>query len=124
MENTALSVKLLFSDEDNLIRILACEGYLNLETYKILTNAMMRLLENRFYRIVVDLSGAEYISSSGWGAILGNIETVRAAGGDIRLAAMTPEVKFVFEALELSSILKYYATVEGAVKSFDRSSSD
>jgi anti-sigma B factor antagonist len=118
MENTALSVKLSFSDEDNLIRILSCDGYINLETYKILAGAMMRLLENRFYRIVLDLSGTEYISSSGWGAILGNLETVRAAGGDIKLAAMNPEVRFVFDALELDNLLKHFNTVEEAVKSF------
>jgi anti-sigma B factor antagonist len=118
MENSVFSVKLSFADDENLIRIVICDGYLNLETYKIFTAAIHRLLESRFYSIVVDLSGTGYISSSGWGAFLGSIETVRAAGGDIRLAAMRPEVEFVFDALELDNVLKNFPTVQEAVSSF------
>jgi anti-sigma B factor antagonist len=107
--------------EDDSIRILQCEGYLNFETYDYAREILSRLFRSGIHKIVFDLQEIKYVSSSGWALFLGPMEAARSSGGDIKLAAMTPEVKFVFDALELDNILTLYDTVEDAVASFKKS---
>ena len=120
MENVPLTVRQSFDREDDSIRIIILDGYLNFETYEVAKINMNRLLENRLYRIVVDLSETKYISSSGWAVFLGVLGAVQANGGDIKLAAMTDGVKFIFDALELNNVLKNYDTVKEAVEAFKK----
>jgi anti-sigma B factor antagonist len=106
--------------EDDTIRILQCEGYLNFDTYDQVKNIMARLFRSGIYKIIFDLQEIQYVSSSGWSVFLGPLETTRSSGGDIKLAAMPDQVKFVFDALELESIIKLYDTVEDATAAFKR----
>jgi len=120
MENTTLNVRQSFDPLDESIRILNFDGYLNMETYDIARINLNRLLENGLYKIVVDLSETKYISSSGWAIFLGSLGAIQAAGGDLKLAAMTDEVRFVFDALELEYVIKAYGTVQSAVDAFKK----
>lgn len=106
--------------EDDSIRILQCEGFLNFETYEYVRGILATLFRNGIHKIIFDLQEIKYISSSGWSVFLGTLEPIRSSGGDIKLAAMPEQVKFVFEALELENIIKLYDTVEDAVKAFKK----
>jgi anti-sigma B factor antagonist len=77
------------------------------------------LLAKREYRIVVDLTHVEFVASAGWGAFTAEFRNVRKAGGDIRLAAMSPDVQDVFFLLELDSFINAYETVDEAIASFE-----
>lgn len=77
------------------------------------------LLSRNHYRIVVDLTSVEFISSAGWGAFTAELRRVRDNGGDIRLAGMNPDVLDVFLLLELDSFINAYDTVDDAILSFD-----
>jgi len=104
--------------QDDSIRILNCEGYLNFETYDYAKEILARLFRNKLYKIVFNLENISYVASSGWAIFLGNLEVARQAGGDIKLAAMPQQVKFVFDALELNNVIEFYETVEDAVNAF------
>ncbi|HDQ26338.1 MAG TPA: anti-sigma factor antagonist [bacterium] len=106
--------------DDDTIRILACEGYMNFETYDYAMDIVNRLIQHGINRIVFDLSEVEYISSSGWAVFLGPSNTARSFGGDVKIAAMKDQVKFVFEALELNNVIESYDTVEKAVAAFKK----
>ncbi|HPD19197.1 MAG: STAS domain-containing protein [Candidatus Goldbacteria bacterium] len=107
--------------QDDSIRILNCEGYLNFETYNYAKEILSRLFRSNLYKIIFNLENISYIASSGWAVFLGNLEVARQAGGDIKLAAMPQEVKFVFEALELENVINNYETVEDAINAFLKS---
>ncbi len=77
------------------------------------------LLSRNHYRIVVDLTSVEFISSAGWGAFTAELRRVRDNGGDIRLAGMNPDVLDVFLLLELDSFINAYDTIDDAILSFD-----
>ncbi|MDZ7306526.1 MAG: anti-sigma factor antagonist [candidate division KSB1 bacterium] len=79
------------------------------------------LLAHDNYRIVVDLTNVEFISSAGWGAFTAELRRVRDNGGDIRLAGMNPDVLDVFLLLELDSFINAYDTVDDAILSFGHS---
>jgi len=59
-----------------------------------------------------------YISSAGWGIFISEIKRIRRNGGDIKLAAMSPEVREVFDLLEFGNILKPYESASDALRDF------
>ena len=75
-------------------------------------------MEQKKYKIIVDLAGVDYISSAGWGIFISNIREIKAHEGDIKLARMIPSVYEIFELLEFDSILKAYDNIEKAKADF------
>ena len=114
--------KLIISEEragaDNSLTLLTLSGTIETTNASGLEETLARIINERCYRIVVDLSGVKYISSAGWGIFISEIKRIRRNGGDIKLASMTPEVREVFELLEFNSILKPFNDKESAVMDF------
>ena len=57
-------------------------------------------------RVVVDLSGTEFMDSSGLGALIGALKIARAAGGDLRIAAAGEQVRMVLQLSNMDRILR------------------
>jgi anti-sigma B factor antagonist len=66
-------------------------------------------------RIVLDLSGCEFMDSSGLGAVIGGLKTARQAGGDLRIASLTPQVATVLQLTNLDRVLRPYESVTEAL---------
>jgi anti-anti-sigma factor len=64
--------------------------------------------------VVVDLSGVEFMDSSGLGALVGGLRATRAAGGDLRIAQAGPQIRTVLELTTMDRVLQPHATVEDA----------
>ena len=71
-------------------------------------------------KLVLDFHGLEYISSAGLGVLMGLIEEVRAAGGDMKLAALPEKIFHVLDLLGFPMVFQIFPTVAEAVKAFDR----
>lgn len=70
-------------------------------------------------QVVVDLSKADFMDSSGIGILIGGLTSVRRSGGDMRLAGMTKRIRNLFLITKLlGSVFDDYETVEAAVSSF------
>ncbi len=104
------------------VSVLKVSGYLDTTTASELETALSGLLGKQEFKIVVDLSGVNYISSAGWGIFIGEIKEIRHKGGDIKLAGMSGDVYEVFQLLEFNSILEAFATAVEAIASFDGAS--
>lgn len=100
------------------VSILKVSGYLDTTTAGELETSLYGLLERSIYKIVVDLSGVNYISSAGWGIFIGEIKRIRNHGGDLKLSGMVGDVHEVFQLLEFHSILEAYPTSQEAVAAF------
>jgi anti-sigma B factor antagonist len=68
--------------------------------------------------LVLDLSGVEFMSSAGLRAILASTQEARNAGGDVRLASGSKNIKRVLDFSGFTKIMKYFETVAEAVQSF------
>ncbi len=114
------SISISFSrpEENPDISIISVKGYVDTTTSAELEESLKRLLKKGRYNIVIDLEGVNYISSAGWGIFISEIKEIRENGGDLKLAAMIPDVYEVFELLEFQTILESYDSVEEAVRSF------
>lgn len=70
-------------------------------------------------KIVIDLSKADLMDSSGIGEMISALTSMRNAGGDMRLAALRSRLRNVFLMTRLlGSVFEDYETVDEAVASF------
>jgi anti-anti-sigma factor len=67
-------------------------------------------------KLVVDLSGVDYISSAGLRSFLLLGKRVKAAGGTLALSGMQGMVRDVFDMSGFATIFPVYATIEEAVE--------
>ncbi len=103
------------NSELTMVRV---DGVIDTMTASELERVMNTLLEQKKYKIIVDLAGVDYISSAGWGIFISNIREIKAHEGDIKLARMIPSVYEIFELLEFDSILRAYDNIEKAKSDF------
>ncbi|MDZ7369666.1 MAG: STAS domain-containing protein [candidate division KSB1 bacterium] len=94
-------------------------GYIDTNTSPELQKRLDQTIERGNYQLVIDLSDVKYVSSAGWGVFVSEINRVKEKGGDLKLAAMNPEVQEVFEMLEFHRILSAYEFPDEAILDFD-----
>lgn len=81
---------------------------------------LLSLIEQGHRRLVVDLSDVSFIDSSGLGALVSALKTLKRSdnGGDVRLARVQAPVVSLLEIIRLNRVFTTYATVEQAVQSY------
>lgn len=102
---------------DDEIALLVLDGYID-STTAVQLRKEIEHFGRKIVRFVINFAGVEYVSSAGWGVILARIREFREQKGDIVFVKMSDEVHSIFELLELSQIIKYFPTVEEALKHF------
>ena len=76
------------------------------------------LLQDDVKKVVLDLGKVKWINSSGLGALIAAMTSIKNKGGDLRLANVTEKVESVFMITQLIKVFKTYETVDRAVASF------
>ncbi len=113
MEGLTISV----SDKGD-VKVITCKGFIDTTTSQELENTLSNLLQKHHYKIIIDLSDIDYISSAGWGIFVSEIKNIRKNKGDLKLVNMKPEVMEIFELLDFTNILEYYKDIDEALKKF------
>ncbi|HSI36887.1 MAG: STAS domain-containing protein [Phycisphaerae bacterium] len=80
-----------------------------------LSKALGAVLESRPELVVVDLSGATYLSSIGMGALLRFANRLAEVGAKLRLAAVPKMVASLLQRCRLDTAFEIRATVDEAV---------
>ena len=94
------------------------QGRLDYLSANDVRQALVGAIEAGWPRLVVDLSAVDFVDSSGLGALLGGLKAARAAGGDVRLAAVPEQARVVLSLTTLDRMFRTYATVEEAVADY------
>jgi anti-sigma B factor antagonist len=81
-------------------------------------NKIYSLLQEGFTKIVVDMKGVRWISSTGLGTLIAALTSVRNKSGDLRLANITEKVESLFAITQLVKVFKTYETVDRAIASY------
>ena len=108
--------KILKEKVEEGIVILTVQGFLDAHTFEELEKTINDLFDGGVYRLAVDLSGLDYISSAGAGVFIGAIGTAQENDGNIILMRPSPNVKEVFDLLGLSQIFTFKETRDEAIK--------
>ena len=82
--------------------------------------ALLQLIESGHHRLVVDLGDVHFVDSSGLGALVSALKTLKLlkGEGDIRLANVQPPVVALLEVIRLHRVFASYPSVDLAVQSF------
>jgi anti-sigma B factor antagonist len=105
--------------EDNGICILALSGRLVFgQESNGLRSTVDNLLSSGVNRIVINLEHANYIDTTGLGALLETQRTTKAQGGRLTLCNLGPNFKQALEFARLLRIFETFPTEAAAVQSF------
>jgi anti-sigma B factor antagonist len=83
-----------------------------------LVGELAPMLEPQRPRIVLDCSRIKRIDSAGVEALLHCLEEAMKRDGDLKLAAVSPESKVIFDLMRLDGIFEMFTTPEEAIHSF------
>jgi len=101
------------------ISILKLSGYLDAHTAPELENCIEDCMKNSNYKLVVNFSGLDYISSAGLGVFMSHIEELRQNGGDIKMSEMKPKVFSVFDLLGFPMLFDIMTNQDEIIKLFN-----
>jgi len=79
------------------VMIVLPTGRLDAPSSEELKADMERLIGEGWRKIVANLEGVDYISSSGLRVMLSALKKLRSLGGDLKLASLRPYVRESFE---------------------------
>jgi len=80
--------------------------------------AALAELGDQFDRIVVDFGNVSFLDSSALGAFVALLRRLTQRGGSLRIAALRPSVKMIFEVTRLDRVFASAATVDEALAAF------
>lgn len=82
--------------------------------------ALLQLIDVGQHRLVVDMGDVHFVDSSGLGALVSALKTLKLikGEGDIRLANVQPPVVALLEIIRMHRVFTSYPSVEQAVQSF------
>lgn len=104
------------SKNDN-ISVVQIEGRLDTTNYSELETQLSALLEKNEVNILLDLSGLEYVSSSGLRIFLMFLKKIKAANGRFMLSGMSKDILEVFEISGFVNIFEIFENQDAALKS-------
>ena len=100
------------------VDLVKVSGRIDSASAPALDEALKQLTENGRYKLVLELSGVEYMSSAGVRALVSALRTCKGRFGDVRIANPSERVQEVLELAGLTSLFQSYDDATAAVGSF------
>ena len=104
-------------ERDN-VSVLKVSGNLDTSTSKLLKKALMELIKEEHYNIVVDMQKVVQINYMGVGTLLERLRQVRKLNGDLKLAGLSRLTRKGLSMVGASKVFETYPNEEDAVASF------
>jgi anti-sigma B factor antagonist len=104
--------------EQEGVTVCAIHGSVDSLSADALTSGLAAPIAKGQTSVVADFSNVTYTSSAGLRSLLSTVKDCRRAGGDLRIAALQPQVERVLAIAGFTSIIKTYPDVAAAVASF------
>ena len=95
--------------------VLTVAGDLDVAGAPDLRQHVMAAVRTGSHRLVLDLSGVDFIDSFGLGVLVGALKRVRLLDGDLRLVVPEPRVRRVFEVCDLDRVFILHQTLVEAL---------
>ena len=95
--------------------VLPLRGEIELHVSPAVTQSLNAMTEKKPERIVIDLSRATYIDSSGLAALILAMQKVEAYGGRFFLTGLHETMRSIFESSRLDQIFQIFPDVDAAL---------
>jgi len=99
----------------HLPNVLPLDGEIDLHVSPTVTKSLNAMIERKLERIVIDLSRATYIDSSGVAALILAMQEVEAYGGEFFLSGLQETIRLIFETSRLDGIFRIFPDVDAAL---------
>jgi anti-sigma B factor antagonist len=115
----AMNLKMGTREADG-VTVVSCQGRVVAgEEAAALREEIKRLLGST-KKIVLNLSGVNYIDSSGLGTLVGAYSSARSAGADIKLCGLGQRLRDVLQITKLVTVFEVYDNEAQAVAAYQR----
>lgn len=84
----------------------------------LLHDKLYELIESDKKRIVIDLSGVEWMNSTGLGILISSYTTLRNHNGELKLANITDKIHSLLTITKLITVFDAHDSVDEAIASF------
>jgi len=105
-------------DQQDGVAIVSPAGDVDSTNAHELQQRLDELLADDLHNFVIDLSRVGFMDSAGLAAMVRLYKRVRIGEGDVRLAAVPPQVQEVLDLTSLSSVFAISSTAAEAAASF------
>jgi len=117
------TLKIAHDDRDvedlGAVRVITASGSIDSATVKQFVDALAEFVEDAG-KTVIDLSGLDYINSSGMAALIKHSDAVRAGEGALALAGIPDTIMSIFETMGILSALTVAGDVEAAISAIGK----
>jgi len=96
-------------------QVVGVTGELELATAPRLRQEIVSLAGSDGARVILDLTGVDFIDSVGLGVVVGALKRTRGRGGDLRVVAPQERVRSLFVLTRLDEIIVVADTIEDAL---------
>ena len=98
--------------------VLVPKGELDMAAAEQVKRKLAELIDGGQTRLIMDLANVPFMDSSGLGALVAAMKHARAAGGDIKLCALTPDVRSIFDMTRLIKVMDVHPTRQDAASAW------
>jgi anti-sigma B factor antagonist len=95
--------------------VLPLEGQIDLHVSAKVADSLAQLIKDKPARLVVDLSGVNYIDSSGLAVLINGMRDMEDFGGIFILAGVRDEVRPILESARLENFFLIFPSVDEAL---------
>ena len=104
---TGPSLEVASSDLTPSVRKIGISGTVDPSNLLLLKNAIDDSFKKGIYKLVIDLKGANYISSAGIACFITSLDVATDNGGQMIFIAAPPQVQRIAEILMLSDVFSF-----------------
>jgi anti-sigma B factor antagonist len=95
--------------------VVALEGSLDVATAPELRELLVHLIDEGRYRLVLEMSGVDFVDSIGLGVFVGVVHRLRPYDGSLVVAAPSAQTRKVFEITQLVRVVPLHDSVDAAL---------
>lgn len=104
----------------NDIVILHIVGEIDLYNAPEIKDIINKIIEERNYNVIIDLEKVTYIDSSGIGALISSLSSLKKYHGSLKIINVYSSVRKVFELTKLTSFFEIYDSEQDAIEAFSQ----
>lgn len=101
------------------VSVMHCGGSLDADSIGAFKKVAYNLIDEGSTQLVVDFTNLTFVDSMGLGVLISLLRRARQQDGDVKVAALTEDVKTIFEITRLHRLFEVCADLNTAIKRFE-----
>jgi anti-anti-sigma factor len=88
------------------VLVLEPKGNLDIMTYQKLKQRLAAAVDkDKVKYLVIDMSGVDYVASSGWAVLISQGRRIRRGNGNLVICGLKPEIRNIYETMSIETVL-------------------